>query len=130
MRTGSFVNAQFKGNQELEFNLFTPISSIPGVTLNAEDAARRILRAAVDREPEVILSLMANAAVRLHGVAPGLTTQMLGLTARVLPGAQAETDAVEGSKLLPRMMRVPRALSGLGTRAMKRFQPPSARGAV
>ena len=130
MRTGSFVNAQFKGNQDLEFNLFTPISSIPGFTLDAEAAAKRILRAAVNREAEVILSLPANLLVRAHGVAPGITTRIMALTARVLPGAKGETDAIEGSKLLPNMKRVPRAMSSLGRKAMQKLQPPSAREAA
>jgi len=128
MRTGSFVNAEYKGNQQLEFGLFTPLSSIPGVALNAEDAARRIVRAALNNEAEVILSMLANGAVRVHGIAPGITTQVMGLTARMLPHGEGPTDAVTGSKLLPSMGRVPRTISTLGTKALQRFQPPSVRG--
>jgi hypothetical protein len=74
--------------------------------------------------------MLANTASRVHGVAPGITTRVLGLTARVLPGARGETDAVEGAKLLPRMKRIPRTISVLGTKAMEKLQPPSAREAA
>ena len=44
MRTGSPVNAQFKGQHEAEYLWFKVASSVPGVTIGAERAARRGLR--------------------------------------------------------------------------------------
>ena len=45
MRTGSPLNAQFKGQHEAEYVWFKVASSIPGVTISAERAARQILNA-------------------------------------------------------------------------------------
>ena len=56
MRTGSYLHAEFEGNAPGEFTWFALGSSLPGVSMDAERAARRIVRAIKRSEWEPILS--------------------------------------------------------------------------
>lgn len=84
MRTGSHVNAIFKGDQEKEAALFSLGASIPGPSMSAERAARQIVEATRRGEAEKILTTPANVAARFHGVFPGVTADILGLVDRLL----------------------------------------------
>jgi len=86
MRTGSPRNALFKGQNEAEYAWFSISDSLPVVSMNAERAARQIVSATRYGCAELVLSLPAKVAVKLHGVVPGLTVEMLGLANRLLPG--------------------------------------------
>jgi NAD(P)-dependent dehydrogenase (short-subunit alcohol dehydrogenase family) len=126
MRTGSFVNALFRGNRRSEFTWFSVLSSLPLLTNDAEKAAQRITKAAVNNEPELILSLAANAAVRAQGVAPGLLSYALSLTARGLPSSPqtTPTPATAGRDLDDDHGSIADRLRSLGNTAKRRFQPP------
>ena len=93
MRTGSPVNADFKGQAELEFAWFALSDSLPFLSMDAERAARAIVTATRRGEAERILTLPASLAVRVHGLAPGLTTDLLGVVDRLLPPADGGTTA-------------------------------------
>lgn len=84
MRTGSHINAFFKGQQEREFTWFSLGASLPLVSMDAERAARQIVRAARRGESERILSLPANALARFHGLFPGVTSDLLALAGSLL----------------------------------------------
>ena len=86
MRTGSPRNALFKGQNEAEYAWFSIGDSLPLVSMNAERAARQIVSATQHGCAELVLSLPAKVAVKLHGLAPALTGEMLGLANRLLPG--------------------------------------------
>jgi NAD(P)-dependent dehydrogenase (short-subunit alcohol dehydrogenase family) len=86
MRTGSPINAFFKGKHRQEYTWFTLMDSTPGLSTDAERAARRILAATVRGQADLVLTLPAMVGVRLHGVFPGLTAQVLGWVDRALPG--------------------------------------------
>jgi short-subunit dehydrogenase len=86
MRTGSPRNATFKGQHRAEFAWFSISDSLPGLTMSAERAARRIVRACQAGEAEVILTLPARLAVLFHGMFPGLTADFLSVVNRLLPG--------------------------------------------
>lgn len=85
MRTGSPVNAWFKGQHRAEYGWFTVSDSIPVLSTGVERAVRRILEAAHRGKPEVILTIPAHLAVRLHGLAPALTIRLLSVANRLLP---------------------------------------------
>lgn len=87
MRTGSPRNATFKGRHRAEYAWFSISGSLPGLSMNAERAARRIVAACRAGAPEVLLSLPAQVAARAHGLLPGLTVEALALAARLLPPA-------------------------------------------
>lgn len=86
MRTGSQVNAAFTGNARREYAWFGLLASLPLLSMDAERAARRIVAAAREGRPVLILTPAAHLGIAGHGVAPGLTARALALTARMLPG--------------------------------------------
>lgn len=86
MRTGSPRNAFFKGRHQDEYAWFSIFDSLPAISMDAEKAAREIVKSCIAGDAEVILSLPAKVAARLHGLFPGLTQDMLGLMNRFLPG--------------------------------------------
>jgi len=86
MRTGSPRNAEFKGQHRAEYAWFSLSDAMPGFSMSAESAARRIVKACQNGEAEVILSLPAKVAAAFHGVFPGLTCDVLSLVNRMLPG--------------------------------------------
>ena len=60
-----------------------------GYVRAVERAARKIVDAAEHGDAEVILSLAAKGAVRMHGVAPGLMTDVMRVVNGILPGEPA-----------------------------------------
>ena len=97
MRTGSFVNALFKGRRSLEMQWFALGSSLPLVSMDAARAARRIVRACEGGEAFLVLGLPAKALRIVHAVVPGLTTRVLAAVDRFLPapGGAGPRDAAE-----------------------------------
>jgi short-subunit dehydrogenase len=85
MRTGSPRNAFFKGNNEAEYAWFSISDALPVISTSAKRAARRIANACLRGEAEVVLSLPAKIAVKLLGLLPGVTTDLLGLMNVLLP---------------------------------------------
>jgi NAD(P)-dependent dehydrogenase (short-subunit alcohol dehydrogenase family) len=86
MRTGSPINADFKGQHEAEYAWFAISDSIPGLSISAERAARKILEACRYGDPELTITLPAKAAVLANYVAPGTVGRLLMLANRLLPG--------------------------------------------
>jgi NAD(P)-dependent dehydrogenase (short-subunit alcohol dehydrogenase family) len=102
MRTGSPPQALFKGQHRTEYALFSISDALPLLTISAERAARRILKAARDGRAELLLTLPTKLAVALSGLCPELVAEALTLTARTLPGP-----------------------GGIGNRAVKGFESTS-----
>jgi NAD(P)-dependent dehydrogenase (short-subunit alcohol dehydrogenase family) len=86
MRTGSPVNAQFKGQHEVEYAWFKTASSIPGLTIAAERAARKIIEACRYGDGELTITPHAKLAAVANVVAPASVSRALALVARMLPG--------------------------------------------
>jgi NAD(P)-dependent dehydrogenase (short-subunit alcohol dehydrogenase family) len=87
MRTGSHVNAYFKGQNEKEYALFSISNALPLSSISAESAARQIVRAAVRGDAEAIISPQARAAVKMNALFPELTAEITALVNRLLPAA-------------------------------------------
>jgi NAD(P)-dependent dehydrogenase (short-subunit alcohol dehydrogenase family) len=92
MRTGSHVNAEFKGQQRKEFAWFSLAASLPATSIAADAAARRIVAAIRSGESEIVLTWQASIAARVAGVMPGTTAEVLSLVNRVLPGSDGATS--------------------------------------
>ena len=124
MRTGSHVNALFKGAEKGEAAWFSVSSSLPGLSMSADRAARMIVRATAQGRAERILGLPANVLARFHGMFPGLTADMLGLVNRALPNGREQTERGADSDIL----KTPwlRALTTMGRDAAERYLQPSA----
>jgi short-subunit dehydrogenase len=129
MRTGSHVQALFRGQQGKEFTWFSLAASLPLLSMDADRAARRIVTAMRARQAEVILTPVAQVAVRGAAVAPGLTARLMHLAAALLPGpAAAPGSLAPGKALPPAISRQAFArLTALGRRAGRRLnqQAPS-----
>ena len=87
MRTGSPRHAFFKGRYRAEYAWFTLLDSLPFTAMSAERAARRIVRATETGEAEVILSVSAKLLSLVHGVFPGLVSDVLAVVNDLLPKA-------------------------------------------
>jgi NAD(P)-dependent dehydrogenase (short-subunit alcohol dehydrogenase family) len=84
MRTGSYNAALFKGDQEAEAAWFSLGASLPGLSMDADRAARQIVQAVKRGDMEKILTTPANILARVHGVAPSLTSAAMGLAGTLL----------------------------------------------
>lgn len=85
MRTGSPMNALFKGRAEEEMAWFSLGASTPATAMSAERAARRIVRAIKQRESHVVLTWQAKLLRAMHDIAPSATTEILAIVDRMLP---------------------------------------------
>jgi NAD(P)-dependent dehydrogenase (short-subunit alcohol dehydrogenase family) len=95
MRTGSPLNADFKGQHELEYTWFAISDSIPGLTISAERAARKIIEACRYGDPELTITLPAKIVARLNHVAPRTVAHAMAIANSVLPGPAGK----EGDRL-------------------------------
>jgi NAD(P)-dependent dehydrogenase (short-subunit alcohol dehydrogenase family) len=97
MRTGSHLHAKFKGQHKKEYTAFTLFTALPGNSISAQRAAKRIVSACKYGEAELVLGLPAQLGSAIHGLFPGLTTDMFGLVNRLLPvPGGIGTDVAEG----------------------------------
>lgn len=87
MRTGSHVNAYFKGQNEKEYALFAISNALPVSSISAESAARQIVRAVRRGDAEAILSPQAKLAAKMNALLPETTADILSLVNQLLPGA-------------------------------------------
>jgi len=118
MRTGSARHALFKGRIREEHAWFSTSAAMPLVAMIAERAARKIIDAAARGDAEVVLSPQAKAATLIHGVAPGFTSDLLGLTNRAMPGSTGVVDQTIPGKAIEPEQSGP--VTGLGDRAAQR----------
>jgi NAD(P)-dependent dehydrogenase (short-subunit alcohol dehydrogenase family) len=86
MRTGSPRNAVFRGRHRSEYAWFSISDALPGLSISAENAARRIAAGLRRGDAEVLFPLPARLAAVVNAVAPGLASEALSLVNRVLPG--------------------------------------------
>ncbi len=90
MRTGSHVNAKFKGKHDSEFAWFGASVGAPLISMNADRAARKILAACRRGQPSLTLTFAARAAILGNALFPNLTGYMMRVVNRFLPGAGDE----------------------------------------
>jgi short-subunit dehydrogenase len=117
MRTGSPVNAQFKGNHEAEYAWFKVASSIPGVTISAERAAAKIVEACRYGDPELTITPQAKLAAAANVLVPAAVARAMALVSRALPGPGGADGNVlrKGRETKPRA--VPSVVTTLTDRA-------------
>src|SRR5213076_2218383 len=95
MRTGSHVNAKFKGEHDAEFAWFAASASAPLISMNADRAARKILAACRRGQPSLTLTFAARTAILGNALFPNLVGYAMKIVNRFLPGAGDE----EGNQL-------------------------------
>lgn len=97
MRTGSPMNASVKGRHAQEYAWFATADSLPVVSLDAREAARRIVNALVRGDAETMVGGPAWLLRVGQALAPQLTADLMALTNRLLP-APAGTDVTRAGR--------------------------------
>jgi short-subunit dehydrogenase len=87
MRTGSHVQAEFKGHNEIEYALFSTFNALPVISTAAEAAAKQILNACKCGDAELVISMPAQLAIKLKSHFPELTADVLSIVDKFLPPA-------------------------------------------
>jgi NAD(P)-dependent dehydrogenase (short-subunit alcohol dehydrogenase family) len=85
MRTGSHINALFKGKNKIEYALFSLMDATPLTSIKAERAARQILSACRRGDAELTITVQAQAAAKINALFPELVAEINGLVSRLLP---------------------------------------------
>src|SRR6266540_3226637 len=119
MRTGSHVNARFKGKHDIEFAWFAASAGAPLISMNADRAARKILAACRRGQPSLTLTFAARTAILGNALFPNLTGYLMKFVNRLLPGAGGKegNKSQAGSHL---RRRTPEWLTRLADRATKK----------
>ena len=121
MRTGSPRHALFKGRHQAEYAWFSISDSLPGISMDAERAARQIVSALRYGTAETVLSVPAKLGAKVHDLFPGFTADMLGLVNRLLPAAGGEAPRTRRKGEQSASAVSPSWLTQLGDRAARRF---------
>jgi NAD(P)-dependent dehydrogenase (short-subunit alcohol dehydrogenase family) len=106
MRTGSHVNAKFKGKHDMEFAWFAASAGAPMISMNADRAARKIIAACRRGQPSLTLTFAARGTILGNALFPNLTGYVMRLVNRFLPkpsGAEGNQlrDGFEVRRLIP-----------------------------
>jgi NAD(P)-dependent dehydrogenase (short-subunit alcohol dehydrogenase family) len=106
MRTGSHVNASFKGHHKAEFALFSLSNALPIFSVNSARAAQQIIEACRYGDPFLMISPQARALHVMNTVFPNLTADLINVLATILPRPTASRMSKQGwesrSSLTPR----------------------------
>jgi NAD(P)-dependent dehydrogenase (short-subunit alcohol dehydrogenase family) len=120
MRTGSAINATFKGQHASEFTWFTIADSLPVVSVNARRAAREIVDACRVGAPSLVIGAPARLAALAQGIAPGVVGGIARLATWMLPGPDGTVGNEARMGRDSRARWVPSLLTVLGNRAARR----------
>jgi short-subunit dehydrogenase len=85
MRTGSHVNAKFKGDHESEYAWFAASTKLPFVSIDAERVADRILNACRRGRASLTMPTAARVLVFANAIFPNLTARIMKLINANLP---------------------------------------------
>jgi NAD(P)-dependent dehydrogenase (short-subunit alcohol dehydrogenase family) len=94
MRTGSPVNAAYKGDHAREYRWFALGDATALTAMSATRAARRVVAALLRGEVELTLGWQAKLLRLVHALLPSTTQRLLAAVNRLLPGAPTDGDAV------------------------------------
>jgi NAD(P)-dependent dehydrogenase (short-subunit alcohol dehydrogenase family) len=118
MRTGSYLNAEFKGFAEREFAWFGLLGNFPGFSVSAKYAARCIVKALRRNRRTSTISLPAKLLIGSEALLPELTQTILGAVNRyLLPASRGREQSRRGKILNSSFNQVFQALTSLGKAA-------------
>lgn len=127
MRTGSNIQAFFKGQRTKEYSLFSTLGSLPILSMDAKRAARQIVAATQQGRATLTLTMPAVLLTRLHGLCPGLSVRMLGMINQWLPkGGDHHQEGQRGMEVRDQLSEPARqavdAATILNRQAAKEYQ--------
>ncbi len=120
MRTGSHVNAKFKGRHDSEFAWFAASAGAPLISMNAERAARKILAACRRGQPSLTLTYAARTAILGNALFPNLTGYGMKIVNYFLPKAADKNEGDESRAGSETRRLVPAWMTRLADRATLR----------
>lgn len=120
MRTGSHLNARFRGHHQREFAWFAVADALPLTSMDVERAASKIVEATRERRPRLIISMQAKTLAWLDALAPGLVASAMAAANRVLPGAAGAKGNEERAGYESRPRWMPSVVTRLADRAAER----------
>jgi NAD(P)-dependent dehydrogenase (short-subunit alcohol dehydrogenase family) len=85
MRTGSVYNIEVKGKHEREFALFAIAASVPGITVNADRAAKKVIEAARRGAARLVMSPFGKISAVANELTPGVMARIQQAANRLLP---------------------------------------------
>jgi NAD(P)-dependent dehydrogenase (short-subunit alcohol dehydrogenase family) len=86
MRTGSHLNAFFKGDHEKEYALFSMANASPLFSTSSQKAARKIVEACRCGRAEIFITPQARLLEVVNSLFPGLVAESLAVVNSALPG--------------------------------------------
>ncbi|CAN5419555.1 SDR family oxidoreductase [soil metagenome] len=121
MRTGSQMNAKFKGNHGAEFTWFALSAALPFAAVDADRSARLIVEACRRGQSSLIIGLSARAGIIGNALFPSLTGEVMKLVSRLLPApVDVEGDELKSGWEAQAEQRVPAWIVRLGDAAISR----------
>jgi len=121
MRTGSQVNATFKGDHGAEFTWFSLSTALPFAAVDAHRAAAKIVAACRRGQSSLIIGLPARIAIVGNAILPSLTGEIMKLVNRLLPKpVGVEGDELKSGREAQTEQRAPGWLTRLGDAAIAR----------
>jgi short-subunit dehydrogenase len=124
MRTGSHVNAFFKGDQIAEASWFGVAASMPLLSLDAEHAAQLAIKAICAGKTEAVLGVPAQILSQAQKLLPGLTSEVLRFSNALLPKGIVGHSTQTGRDLDGQHGSLYRLLTTLGKRSGQRLNQP------
>ena len=100
MRTGSHVNAEFKGNTDAEYTLFSLLDCLPFTSIDSQTAAKQIVETSRYGDANLIISIPAKLANMVEAIAPNVVNDFLAFVDRLLPAANGgDNKAIKGKDI-------------------------------
>jgi short-subunit dehydrogenase len=90
MRTGSHVNAMFKGKNHKEFTWFAISAATPLISMDSNRAARKILNATSRKQPALDLGLPTRMLIIADAIAPSIVGSAMMFANQLMPKAVGE----------------------------------------
>ena len=121
MRTGSQVNATFKGDHGSEFTWFSLSTGLPFAAVDADRATEKIIAACRRGQSSLIIGLPARVAIIGNAILPSLTGEIMKLVNRLLPKpVGVEGDELKSGREAQTEQRAPGWLTRFGDAAIAR----------
>jgi NAD(P)-dependent dehydrogenase (short-subunit alcohol dehydrogenase family) len=127
MRTGSHMNALFKGHHEQEFTWFAIMDALPVSSIDVRRAARQIVDACQHGDPHLTITVQARLLALADSLFPGLTGRAMAVVDRLLPAPEPGAGDAVKSGWQSQSPLAPSPITQLADRATEEYNGMQAR---
>jgi NAD(P)-dependent dehydrogenase (short-subunit alcohol dehydrogenase family) len=120
MRTGSHINATFKGRNRNEYAWFSISGALPLLSIDATRAARKIVEACRQGRPDLTITPQAKVIAMANAIMPSVLVRAMRIANALLPGPGAESPSDEHKGFESTSELSPSLLTRLSDRAADR----------